>query len=158
MSAIFFSIAVLIVDVRAGPFIRLPVLFSLPVIVISWYGGLISGEALAIGLPLIRLVFEANIPKPWIEEDTVINTLILIFTLSLISFLVYYVNRQKKRIKVLQGFLPICSFCKKIRTKDEKWEQMESYITKHSEAEFSHGLCPECAEKHYGKFLKDKQK
>ncbi|HMD69495.1 MAG TPA: hypothetical protein VKF42_11490 [Chitinivibrionales bacterium] len=153
--ATVFSTLILWVDLEAGPFIRLPILFALPVIAVSWYGGLVAGESLAIGLLLVRLLLEANIPKPWMFEDSIINTAILLLTLSLISFLVYYTNRQRMRIKILQGFLPICSFCKRIRTKEGKWEQMESYITRHSQAEFSHGLCPQCTEKHYGKILRE---
>ncbi len=53
------------------------------------------------------------------------------------------------KIKVLKGLVPICSFCKNIRNDAGYWEQMEAYIEKYSEVEFSHGLCPECARKHY---------
>ena len=49
-------------------------------------------------------------------------------------------------IKVLRGIIPICSYCKRIRDDDDSWEQMEAYIDSHSEAQFSHGLCPECRE------------
>jgi sigma-B regulation protein RsbU (phosphoserine phosphatase) len=51
-------------------------------------------------------------------------------------------------IKRLQGILPICMYCHKIRTDKESWEQLENYISEHSEAEFSHGICPQCMEKH----------
>ena len=54
-------------------------------------------------------------------------------------------------IKVLNGLLPICCSCKKIRDDKGYWEQVEVYIRNHSEAEFSHGICPECMEKLYGK-------
>ena len=149
-----FAILALWADLKAGPFIRLPVLFALPVIAVSWYGGLVAGEAIAIRFPLLRAILELSVPKPCSLEDWIFNSVILILTLSLISFLVYYVNRQRTRIMTLQGFLPICSFCKRIRTKDDKWEQIEIYVTNHSQAQFSHGFCPECAEKHYGKILK----
>lgn len=52
-------------------------------------------------------------------------------------------------VKTLRGFLPICSFCKNIRDDQGYWNQIESYIRAHSDAEFSHGVCPECAKKHY---------
>ncbi len=52
-------------------------------------------------------------------------------------------------VKTLQGILPICMHCHKIRTDDKAWERLESYIEVHSDAKFSHGLCPECLEKHY---------
>ena len=52
-------------------------------------------------------------------------------------------------IKTLRGILPICSYCKKIRDDQGYWNQIESYIKSHSEADFSHGICQECAELHY---------
>jgi len=54
-----------------------------------------------------------------------------------------------EKIKVLSGLLPICSYCKKIRDDKGYWNQIESYIHKHSDTEFSHGICPECAKKYY---------
>ena len=47
-------------------------------------------------------------------------------------------------IKRLTGLLPICSYCKRIRSDDDYWEQVESYITEHTGALFSHGICPAC--------------
>jgi hypothetical protein len=52
-------------------------------------------------------------------------------------------------IKTLQGIVPICSFCKKIRDDKGFWNQVEAYVSQHTEAEFSHGICPDCREKHY---------
>ncbi len=52
-------------------------------------------------------------------------------------------------VKTLSGLLPICSSCKKIRDDKGYWNQIEAYIRDHSEAEFSHGICPECAKKLY---------
>jgi len=53
------------------------------------------------------------------------------------------------RVKTLQGLLPICSYCKKIRNDRNYWQQVEGYISDHSEAQFSHGICPEC----YARFV-----
>jgi diguanylate cyclase len=50
-------------------------------------------------------------------------------------------------VKKLEGVIPICGICKKIRDDKESWQQLEEYISEHSEALFSHGLCPECYEK-----------
>ena len=61
------------------------------------------------------------------------------------------------KIKKLSGMLPICASCKKIRDDRGYWNQIESYIRKHSEAQFSHGICPECATKLYPEiFLEDR--
>ena len=51
------------------------------------------------------------------------------------------------RVKQLSGLLPICSYCKRIRKDEDYWQQMEQYLSDHSEAEFSHGICPECFER-----------
>lgn len=48
------------------------------------------------------------------------------------------------QVKQLQGLLPICSYCKKIRDDKNYWQQVESYIARHTEARFSHGICPDC--------------
>ncbi len=52
-------------------------------------------------------------------------------------------------IKTLQGVLPICMHCHRIRNDEESWDRIERYIEMHSEAHFSHGICPECLEKFY---------
>jgi len=51
------------------------------------------------------------------------------------------------QVKELQRLLPICSYCKKVRDDQNFWQQVESYMTVHSEFRFSHGVCPECWEK-----------
>lgn len=60
------------------------------------------------------------------------------------------------KIKTLDGLLPICASCKKIRDDTGYWNQLERYITDHSEAKLSHGICPDCAEKLYPGFAKKK--
>lgn len=57
------------------------------------------------------------------------------------------------KVKLLSGFLPICASCKKIRDDKGYWNQIESYIRDHSEAEFSHSICPDCAKKLYSDFM-----
>jgi len=61
-------------------------------------------------------------------------------------------------VKTLRGILPICSWCKKIRDDKGYWEQLEAYITDHSEASFTHGVCPDCAEKLYKELEEFKKK
>lgn len=57
-------------------------------------------------------------------------------------------------VRTLRGLLPICGFCKDIRDASGHWHQLEAYIVQHSDAQFSHGVCPSCTEKHYGDILK----
>ncbi|MDO8945823.1 MAG: hypothetical protein Q7U88_01555 [Desulfocapsaceae bacterium] len=58
-------------------------------------------------------------------------------------------ERALAEVKTLRGILPICSFCKKIRDDDDSWHQIEVYVKERSDADFSHGICPVCAKKHY---------
>lgn len=52
------------------------------------------------------------------------------------------------QVKQLQGYLPICSYCKKIRSDENYWQQIENYIEAHSEAFFTHSICPDCYQTH----------
>lgn len=59
------------------------------------------------------------------------------------------VQHALSHIKNLEGILPICSYCHKIRDAKDSWHRLEAYIMNHSEAQFSHSLCPHCRKKHY---------
>jgi hypothetical protein len=102
-------------------------------------------------------------------RNALITYSIMIFLAGAMAFLILFSIFDHKRIesekemliielkdalaniKVLQGLLPICASCKKIRDDKGCWEEMEVYIRDHSEAEFSHGICPQCVEKLYPK-------
>jgi sigma-B regulation protein RsbU (phosphoserine phosphatase) len=61
------------------------------------------------------------------------------------------------QVKQLKGIVPICMHCKKIRNDENYWQQVEEYIYEHSEADFSHSICPECLEEHYPDYAKKKK-
>jgi len=69
------------------------------------------------------------------------------------------INKKLKEalntINTLHGIIPICAGCKKIRDDKGAWSQVEAYISKHSDVQFSHGLCPECAKRLYPEIIKD---
>ena len=70
--------------------------------------------------------------------------------------LILELKEAMSKIKTLSGLLPICSSCKKIRDDKGYWNQLEAYIKAHSEADFSHSICPECAKKLYPEFYNGK--
>jgi hypothetical protein len=72
------------------------------------------------------------------------------------EILIHDLQETMKEIRILQGILPICVNCKKIRNDAGYWEQVEKYIQDRSEAQFSHGICPECAQQLYPEFAIDK--
>ena len=147
--------ATVALDHLTGPYIRFPILFLLPVMLAAWYDGRRWGWGLAIALPLIQ---EALIMAVWTHQvaviETIINALVRITVLSLVAFLVDRTAKHEREleteVKTLKGILPICSHCKKIRTPENTWEQLEKYISDHSDSQFSHGICPECRDKYYG--------
>ena len=69
--------------------------------------------------------------------------------------LIIELQNALSNIKTLRGLLPICAHCKKIRDDKGYWSQLETYIAKHSDAHFTHGLCPQCAKEHYPEYFKD---
>ena len=68
---------------------------------------------------------------------------------SALSRRVQELQEALAHIKTLQGILPICMYCHKIRNDQQSWDKIEKYIQEHSKAQFSHGICPECLKKHY---------
>jgi DNA-binding response OmpR family regulator len=87
------------------------------------------------------------ITKPFDREELRARVQVGIRVLELQGALAQRVRQLEdaiSRVKTLQGLLPICSYCKKIRDDRNYWQQVEGYISDHSEAQFSHGICPEC--------------
>lgn len=71
-------------------------------------------------------------------------------TLDRLSETVSALEKALKEVKTLRGIIPICSHCKKIRDEDGYWQEVEAYVSDHSESDFSHGLCEACFEVLYG--------
>jgi hypothetical protein len=150
------SLIILAFDCVYGPQIRFPILFIIPIWFASWYLSKEFGIALAIILPLIRFGFNVFREIDITLLESAINAVLRIITFVLIVYLTHYAMQAqslRKRVQRLEGILPICSFCKRIRVDDNEWVILEQYITTHSEAQFSHGLCPDCARRHYSEYL-----
>jgi len=152
------TIVVLTVDYLTGRIIRFPIAYVLPVGIAAWMNKKHAAYILAFTLPTARIVFHFL----WHETESmpiaILNSIILILTLFLYAYLVEMVARQKrllsKRLKVMEGILPVCASCKRIRTQTGEYEQMEKYISEHAEVSFSHGLCPECTQKLYPEYYR----
>ena len=63
--------------------------------------------------------------------------------------LIVRLSKALAEIKTLSGLLPVCSYCKKVRDDQGYWSRIENYVQEHSDAQFSHGICPDCMKKHY---------
>jgi hypothetical protein len=150
---ILLALVVLAVDYITGKDIQFPILYVFPSGIAAWKNKKTTAYTLAILMPLARIWFHI----PWHEMENiyleVINAIVIIMALTLFVYLVNRTSLQEielqKRVKVLEGILPICASCKRIRNEKNEYEQLERYITEHSEAMFSHGICPECMKKLY---------
>ena len=99
--------------------------------------------------------------KPFDEDELMARISVGIRMLEIQNRLVAKVQELSlalEHIKILQGIIPICSFCKKIRNDQGYWEQVENYISDHSQALFSHSFCPECMKKHYPDIWEENEK
>ncbi|WP_372680118.1 response regulator [Desulfosarcina sp.] len=72
------------------------------------------------------------------------------------KILITQLQNALEQVKTLSGLLPICASCKKIRKDDSTWQAIEDYITSHSNADFTHGICPECAHRLYPELYRHK--
>jgi len=105
-----------------------------------------------IAIQCVKLGADDYITKPFNREELRARVQAGIRVLELQGALAQRVRELEEalsRVKTLQGLLPICSYCKKIRDDRNYWQQVEGYISDHSQAQFSHGICPEC----YARFV-----
>lgn len=153
------SVVVAGIDFWLGPFFQFPIAFVFPVALAAWFSGKAWGIALSVALPLVRLYFISIWDVPWEFAYSVANAAIRMVILSGLALLVARVAQQERelagRVKSLEGLLPICSGCKKIRDEEERWQPLETYISERSHAQFTHGLCPPCAREYFGSFAPD---
>jgi len=144
----------LAIDYLSSESVSFPVVYVIPIILAAWYSGRWPAVALAIAVPVFRLLFLVMPHSPrggmaTLGLATALRGIVIIILALWFSRLAEFERALQRRVKVLEGLLPICSFCKNIRNEAGEWERMEGYISRRSEAEFSHGVCPSCTATHY---------
>jgi hypothetical protein len=157
--ATLLSLVALTLDYLTGPDIRLPILFVFPVVIASWYRHWYLGTGFAVVLSSLSFglawYWHALLPQTLIESS--VNAVIRVLALGGLAYFTARHRGLQQQVRVLSGILPICSFCKKIQDQHGHWQGLEGYLQSHSEAEFSHGLCPSCAQEHYGEYLRPRE-
>jgi len=149
LTQIVLAVIFLALDLVGGPYVQFPIAYVLPVALAAHFSNPRLSCCLAVLQPLARLGFIFVWDAPWSLTISIINVIIRITVLLVIAYFVNRTTRLAREVKRLEGLLPICSFCKKIRTEQNEWQRIETYISKHSQADFTHGICPECARAHY---------
>lgn len=154
--ALWMSAGMLFADFLIDPAIQIPTVFVVPVAYAAWSGGLLWAFPLAVALPVLRmaLVLVGGSP-PWGTAVSVANAAIRLAVLLLVAYSVDAVAAQRRRVRMLEGLLPTCAHCRRIRLADGAWQQLERYVSDRSNVQFSHTICPTCAKEHYREFLDD---
>ena len=140
-------------DYALGPYVQFPSTYVAPVCLAAWYSGLVPALALAVSLPLARLCMMLTVwDQPW-DATAIAATAVLrvcVFTLMavLLARLSAHERALRKDVRMLESLLPICMYCKSIRSDEDRWENLEAYISRKSDAHFAHGMCPTCAKRH----------
>ncbi len=107
-------------------------------------------RALVIHLLLILGIHFSFLFASYADFHGIMINLFFLCSFALMAVLLHGRNQKFVReIKTLQGFLPICMHCKKIRNDKGYWDKIEKYISARTDVSFSHGICPECLETHY---------
>lgn len=152
-----------LIDLLVPLGVAIGVLYIIPIMLSMWTSRREATLILAIVTSLLVLagyLFSPPGPSAW---QSIINRGLSLLAVWVTAALVAQrqsmeVRRERavrareqalNEIKILRGFLPICSNCKRIRDDDGYWQQVEAYICEHSEAQFSHSICRECAMKLY---------
>lgn len=150
------------IDWQTGYKLNFFLFYFLPVIITAWFFGfapavivsLISSLGWYTADQLAGHTYSSNFYLAWNMSIRLVSFLIIAWSFSKVNYLFHAEEKKSgelqkalSEIKILEAFLSICCVCKKIRNEAGTWQQIESYISNHSETKFSHGYCPECAKK-----------
>ena len=144
-----------LVDDLTGPRIPVPAIYSVPVALAAWYSGRAAGLFVAWTLPLSRLALalwvwpsgSTSLEAEWLEA--ILRGCAFTLLALLMFRLCEHERALERNLQLLQGILPLCSHCKRIKNAKNEWETLETYVESRSGAEFSHGICPICAREKY---------
>jgi hypothetical protein len=142
------------IDYMTGPNPQAPFLYFFPVALAAWYSGRTPALILSVVMPITHFLFIRSLASQLggtqvLAIQTVLRALLIGVLGFWLARLAEHEHAMEARVKQLEGLLSICSFCKKIRNEDGNWEVLERFISTHSQAEFSHGLCPSCTGDQY---------
>ena len=156
-----FNLLVGLLDYLTGSHISVSIFYLIPICFVTWFINRKAGYFMSV-------VSIATIPLVLYMQDDPVNTVIGVWNLLLVfgffavvtflssklrehmearEKLVEELQTAIKEINKLSGMLPICVYCKKIRDDEGYWNILEEYLSNHSEANFSHCICPDCQEK-----------
>lgn len=141
-------------DWVTGYEISFGVFYTIPVITAVWLGSRRSGISLAVLVILVRHIVDVLSKHPfshewihyWNDGVRLSYLLMIVYGATAAKF---QIDSGKKRIRTLEGILPVCTSCQRIRDDSGHWSDISVYLSSHTEAEPTAKLCPDCAKRHY---------
>jgi len=156
-----------VVDYITGYEIGMSLFYLMPIAFAAWLGGkkpaIFISVLCAMTIAFTDFMAGKEYPHYFVESWNLLMHLGFFVIFSLLIAIVKFEFDERTRmiqelhealgeVKQLSGLLPICASCKKIRDGKGYWNQLESYISQHSEAQFTHGICPECTKNLYPEY------
>lgn len=158
-------------DYLTGDELSFSIFYLLPISLTTWYITKQTGIVMSVTSAVVWLMIDLQTGHLYLHPAIPYwNALVRLGFFLIVTYALAALRSSQERkkelieelqttltqVKLLEGILPICSFCKKIRDKDDRWNTLEGYISNHSEAQFSHTFCPECAREHYPEYFKER--
>ena len=141
----FLSLIILVVDLQIPLGVAGGVPYIAVVLISLWSSSKNFTIVVAITCSVLTVIGFFFSPEGGVLWQVLFNRFLALFAIWVTALLSLKIKCDSlEQIKVLKGLLPICASCKKIRDDNGYWSQIESYIHENSEAEFSHGICPDC--------------
>lgn len=153
-------------DSMFGHVLSFALLYLLPIFLMSWGFGRVVGVISAVACAGVWIGFDyvrSSLNLPAADAWNVCTKAAVFIAFAIVVARVkrdvteqLWLNNELTNalaeVKQLSGLLPICAWCKKIRDSDGQWYNIETFVAEHSEADFSHGICPECAAQRHPAF------
>lgn len=133
-----------LLDRWSGPRIHFPIAYVIPVALAAWHRGLSWAWPLSAVLALLRLGLFPDHEAAGGCVILVLNAAVRMVSLASLAWLTHRTARLTRRIQHLEGLLPICAWCKRIRDDHGTWLPLETLISQNSDVAFTHGICPDC--------------
>ena len=136
------GMALVVIDYATGYTLPPPALAPL-IAVAAWYSGLWAALPLSVVLPVMRLLGGGSLDLRMTPARFVLGVLALVLIAFLTQRLARHEREMQRRIETLESLLPMCMFCKGIRTADDQWQPLEHYMSAWG-THVTHGICPSC--------------
>ena len=127
------------------------ILYAIPVALIALWSSSTQSKLVVITATTCTMLISLNlfIAPPEAFQHDLLNRLLTLIAIWGIVIVSLMRKRRQQEIKTLRGLLSICSYCKRVRDSHDNWTPLERFISAHTEADFSHGICPDCFPKHF---------